>query len=1307
MPTSLSVSFKLTFLLHLPSTVRALANEHETYVGVEGDLSYGNVSSQEAAKLFKGEIALSDENDIHFPLLSVSQTLDTALSARKPANLDTAPTRAAFVTDMTERLLRAFGMPHTANTFVGNEIIRGVSGGERRRVSLAEMFSLDGAAYCWDNAIRGLDSAVALHFLRTLKMISEKTGCSNTVSIYQCSQEAYDMAFDRVIVINEGQMVFSGKTTEAQEFFEGMGYYKDPRTTTPDFLTGCTSPTERVIKKGWTGAPVPQTAQEQAAYFRNSPYYARLLSEIEGSKQKAATEGKADADRFRQTAHGAKGRGVSKSSQFRVNLLEQTWEAIKRQVRITRAKSIDLIVQIVSNSLNATLVGAIFFKPDNNATGSFERAGAIFFAILYFEIFSLGEVPATVFSRTILTKQRRLGILTPPAQTLAQMAVDLPLFVMQTLIFSSIFYFLIGLEAGAKQFFTFWFIILTSYLSISAMFRMIASWSPGLSPAIRYASAALTVTIALSGFVLPTPQEHGWISWLRRASITSYGLEALLANDFRTRTLRCADNELVPNGPGYADMAYQGCTIPGAPPGSREVSGSEYLNLRYDYKPSHIWRNVGILWAFYIIYAVLVIIGGLLTIRENSKGGGKLFISDAKVPVANEEKMDPQEDGEAAHKLAEAEPKEYKKVTEQQQPGLMKDSQVFTFEDVTYSVQVNGQPKQLLDHVNGYVAPGKLTALMGASGAGKTTLLDVVAGRKTTGVIGGDILVDGKPADGNFSRSAGFVMQGDIHDPFSTVRECIELSALLRQEAHVSREEKLAFAQTVIDLLELQPIEDAIIGSPEVGGLGVEERKRVTIGVELAAKPDFLLFLDEPTSGLDSQASFDIVRALQRIASEGIAVLCTIHQPSSQLFQLFDNVLLLARGGRQIYFGPTGPGARTVIDYFANHGFVMDEHANPAEFILETVSPVGGTTDGPDFGELWRSSPQAAAILDDIQNFKEKRLAVTSGEQGRREIKSYASSWMSQYLLLCERNWKSNWRDGSYLTTRLFICIFNGIFCGFFFYKTKNDSQGPQSLSLAILMLANAAPPIALDISVNFFRKFELWQARERNGVYSWNALLASFATVELLPTVVGYILLFFCSYWTVGFPTGSQPTGYAFLVWMTYGIFTATFGCLLAAVSPSPGASPYVLALFWNVCASLSGTLVPWKAMPQPFHGAFFWLSPLRWFYGGLNAELVTQQTITCTQEQLTRFQPPPGSTCAAYAADFLRTATGYLDNPSATADCGYCQYSTGADYVSNLGYEYGDRWRDWGVGLCFCVSNIAFFYALVWFFKVRPLYK
>src|SRR5690349_13265428 len=193
-----------------------------------------------------------------------------------------------------------------------------------------------------------------------------------------------------------------------------------------------------------------------------------------------------------------------------------------------------------------------------------------------------------------------------------------------------------------------------------------------------------------------------------------------------------------------------------------------------------------------------------------------------------------------------------------------------------------------------------------------------------------------------------------------------------------------------------------------INACAVEERKRVTIGVELAAKPELLLFLDEPTSGLDSQSAFNIVRFLKKLAAAGQAILCTIHQPNSALFENFDRLLLLQKGGECVYFGDVGKDAGVLLDYFARHGAYCPDDMNPAEVSVHFSLVVIHVTDqlqwmldaigagitprigDRDWGELWRESDELAYIKQDIIAMKARRQQEIAAESKLPE-KEYAS----------------------------------------------------------------------------------------------------------------------------------------------------------------------------------------------------------------------------------------------------------------------------------------------------------------------------
>lgn len=217
-----------------------------------------------------------------------------------------------------------------------------------------------------------------------------------------------------------------------------------------------------------------------------------------------------------------------------------------------------------------------------------------------------------------------------------------------------------------------------------------------------------------------------------------------------------------------------------------------------------------------------------------------------------------------------------------------------SFEDICYDVKASTSNEQLrlLHNANGAFKSGRMCALMGSSGAGKTTLMDVVALRKTTGTVQGDIRLNGHPQEPiAFRRCSGYVEQFDVQSPQLTIRETVLFSARLRLDSEKVKtdKEKQNFSDQVLRTLELTSLADCLVGSDEEGGLSFEQRKRLSIAVELAASPS-IIFLDEPTTGLDARSALLVVKLLRKVADQGRTVCATVHQPSSAVFELFVSV---------------------------------------------------------------------------------------------------------------------------------------------------------------------------------------------------------------------------------------------------------------------------------------------------------------------------------------------------------------------------------------------------------------------------------
>lgn len=204
-------------------------------------------------------------------------------------------------------------------------------------------------------------------------------------------------------------------------------------------------------------------------------------------------------------------------------------------------------------------------------------------------------------------------------------------------------------------------------------------------------------------------------------------------------------------------------------------------------------------------------------------------------------------------------------------------------------------------------------------------------------------------------------------------------------------------------------------------GLNVEQRKRLSIGVELAAKPEVLLFLDEPTSGLDSQTAWAVATLVRKLADHGQAILCTIHQPSAVLFQQFDRLLLLKKGGQTVYFGDIGENSSTMTSYFERNGATpCTEDENPAEWMLRAIGAAPGAHTDVDWAEAWKNSAEFGVLQDELKVMMKPTAAQTEAHTVQT---SYAASTSQQFLSCTMRTAEQYWRTPTYIYSKMILCF--------------------------------------------------------------------------------------------------------------------------------------------------------------------------------------------------------------------------------------------------------------------------------------------
>ncbi|KAL0927164.1 hypothetical protein M5K25_001327 [Dendrobium thyrsiflorum] len=453
------------------------------------------------------------------------------------------------------------------------------------------------------------------------------------------------------------------------------------------------------------------------------------------------------------------------------------------------------------------------------------------------------------------------------------------------------------------------------------------------------------------------------------------------------------------------------------------------------------------------------------------------------------------------------------------------------FNDLTLTLK--GSKKQLLKSVTGKLMPGRLAAVMGPSGAGKTTFLSALAGKTTGFDVSGSVLINGEVESiRSYKKIIGFVPQDDIVHGNLTVEENLWFSARCRLSADMSKADKVLVMERVIESLGLQPVRDSLVGTVEKRGISGGQRKRVNVGLEMVMEPS-LLILDEPTSGLDSASSQLLLRALRREALEGVNICMVVHQPSYTLFKMFDDLVILAKGGLIVYLG----AVKKVEEYFSDFGIVVPERVNPPDYFIDILEGIlklpginvgelplrwmllngydvppfmlqnlgavetsgkadeantssGVTNEQPIAGELWTDTKNA---IEHIREHIEQSLSKAKDLSNRR-----TPGVLQQYRLFLGRVGKQRLRDARIQGIDYLILCLAGVCLGTL-AKVRDESFGAVGYTYTVIA-------VSLLCQIGALRSFSLdklhyW--RERASGMSSLAYFLSKDTIDQFNTLV------------------------------------------------------------------------------------------------------------------------------------------------------------------------------------------------------------
>ncbi|KAG0548825.1 hypothetical protein BDA96_01G201000 [Sorghum bicolor] len=1179
---------RLTLLLGPPgcgksTLLRALAGQHDKSLKVTGAISYNSYRLDEFVPE-KTAVYIS-QYDLHIPDMTVRETLDFSARCQGVGNraeiLEEVSKRekvTGIIPDhdidlymkatavaasekclQTDYILKIMGLDICADTMVGDAMKRGISGGQKRRLTTAEMIVGPVKAFFMDEISNGLDSSTTFRIIKCFQQMANINECTMLISLLQPTPEVFDL-FDDLILMAEGKIIYHGPQNEARNFFEECGFRCPERKGMADFLQEVLSIKDQ--RQYWSGT-------DESYRYISSDQLSNMFRKYQ--KQRNFEEPNVpQKSKLGKESLSFKKYSLPKLELFKACGARETL-LIKRSMFVYAFKTAQL-------SIVAVITMSVFFQTrmTTDLTHANYYMGALYFSIFIIMLNGIPEMSMQIARLPSFYKQKSYHFYPSWAYAIPASILKVPVSLLCSLVWICITYYGIGYTATTSRFFCQLLILSLLHQSVMAFYRFVAAYAQTHILCFFYAFISLLIFLVFGGCILPKSSIPGWLRWGFWTSPLTYAEISICINEFLA--------------PRWQKETMQNKTI-----------GNQILiNHGLYYSWNFYWISVGALLGFIILFYMAF--GLALAYRRPIEAYyGSMT---RKCFSKRQEETDIQKEYD-----------DHANMTQKEKMAMSTKQLALTFHNLNYYVDTPpemlklGYPArrlQLLNSITGAFCPGVLSALMGASGAGKTTLLDVLAGRKTGGYIEGDIRIGGYPkVQETFVRILGYCEQADTHSPQLTVAESVAYSAWLRLPSQHNEKTRSEFVDEVLKTVELDQIKDSLVGRPGINGLSLEQRKRLTVAVELVSNPSVIL-MDEPTTGLDARSAATVIRAVKNISETGRTVVCTIHQPSTDIFEAFDELILMKNGGKIIYNGPIGEQSCKVIEYFEKVSGVpkIQRNCNPATWMMDVTS----------------ASMEFQLNIDFASVYQESHL-----HRNKQELVKQLSSPLPNSENLCFSNrftqngwcqfkaclWKQNityWRSPQYNLNRMVMTTIIALTFGVLYWrhaKILNNEQDLFNVFGAMYMGIVQLGVYNNQSIISFSTTERIVMYREKfAGMYSsWSYSFAQ-AAIEI-PYVLIQALLYTC----IVYPTiGYYWTAYKLLLFF-YTTFCSILsyvfvGLLLVSVTPNVQVAT-ILGSFFNTMQTLfSGFVLPGPKFPKWWIWLYY-LTPTSWV---LNSLLTSQ---------------------------------------------------------------------------------------------------
>ncbi|KAE8730781.1 Pleiotropic drug resistance protein 3 [Hibiscus syriacus] len=1199
---------RMTLLLGPPSSGKttlllALAGKLGKDLKFSGRVTYNGHGMKEFVP--ERTSAYISQYDVHIGEMTVRETL--AFSARcqgvgpryemlkelsrreKEANIKPDPDIDIFMKAaalegqeanvVTDYILKILGLEVCADTMVGDEMRRGISGGQKKRVTTGEMLVGPARALFMDEISTGLDSSTTFQIVNSLRQSIHILNGTALISLLQPAPETYAL-FDDIILLSDGQIVYQGPRENVLEFFEYMGFKCPERKGIADFLQEVTSRKDQ--EQYWARTDEPYSfisVKELAEAFQSFHIGQKLGDDLAVPFDKSKSH---------PAALTKEKYGVSKKELLKA--------CVSREYLLMKRNLFVYVFKIIQLIFIGFITMTIFLRTEmhrDSVTDGGVFMGALFFILLMIMFNGFAELALTILKLPVFYKQRDLLFYPTWAYSLPAWILKTPVSLLEVTIWVLMSYYVIGFDpsVGSEM--------------ASGLFRLMGGLGRNIIVANTCGSFALLAVLVMGGFVLSRDDVKKWWKWGYWISPLMYAQNAITVNEFLGKSWRHVPSNFT------------------------EPLGVLVMKSRGFFPEPHwYWIGVGALIGYCFLFNFLftlalkylypfgkpqaVISKETLDEKIANKAGQNIELSSrgrGSSESSNGSRTD------ASLRSLSAKVGSVIEANHKRKRGMVLPFEPLSmsFDEIKYAVDMPQEMKaqgiseerlELLKGVSGAFRSGVLTALMGVSGAGKTTLMDVLAGRKTGGYVEGTIKISGYPKNQKtFARISGYCEQTDIHSPHVTVYESLIFSAWLRLPSEVNSETRKMFVEEVMDLVELAPLREALVGLPGVNGLSTEQRKRLTIAVELVANPS-IIFMDEPTSGLDARAAAIVMRTVRNTVDTGRTVVCTIHQPSIDIFDAFDELLLLRRGGEEIYVGPLGRHSCHLIKYLEEINGIpkIKDGYNPATWMLEVTSEAQEEAIAVNFTSIYKNSE-----LYRRNKTLVKELSNPSPDSKDLYFQTrYSQSMLTQCIACLWKQYWSYWRNPPYNAVRFFFTTFIALLFGTIFWDLGSKRARPQdilnsmgSMYAAVLFIgfqnaSSVQPVVAIERTV-FYRE-------RAAGMYSALPYAFGQVVIELPYNLVQTVIYGVIVYAMIGFEwTAHKFFWYLFFMYFTFLYFTF-YGMMTVAVTPDHTIAGIISSAFFALWNLFSGFIVQRTRIPVWWRW-YYWFCPISWSLYGLIA--------------------------------------------------------------------------------------------------------